>query len=100
MMKKSEGKPRRLSVKKQAVKTGGEGGKRRRTDVDRIRWQPRIRQRPIPVESDVARIRQRPIPIKSDVARIRQRPIPVESDVAPIRERKRMIERERPPKAD
>ena len=56
-MKKSEGKPRRLSVKKQAVKTGGEGGKRRRTDVDRIRWQPRIRQRPIPVESDVARIR-------------------------------------------
>jgi hypothetical protein len=59
MMKKSEGKPRRLSVKKQAVKTGGEGGKRRRTDVDRIRWQPRIRQRPIPVESDVARIRQR-----------------------------------------
>ena len=43
-MKKSEGKPRRLSVKKEAVKTGGGGGKHRRTP---------------PVESDVTRIRQR-----------------------------------------
>jgi hypothetical protein len=58
MMKKSEGKPRRLSVKKQAVKTGGGGGKRRRTG---------------PVESDATRIRQRERPIESDVARIRQR---------------------------
>ena len=57
-MKKSEGKPRRLSVKKQAVKTGGGGGKRRRTG---------------PVESDATRIRQRERPIERDVARIRQR---------------------------
>ena len=85
-MKKSKGKRRRLSVKKQAVKTGGGSGKRRRTDVDRIRWQPRIRQRPIPVESDVGRIRQR------------ERPIPV--DVARIRQRERPIEEETPPKAD
>jgi len=70
-MKKSEGKPRRLSVKKQAVKTGGGGGKRRRTG---------------PVESDATRIRQRERPIESDVARIRQR--------------ERPIEKERPPKPD
>jgi hypothetical protein len=85
MMKKSEGKPRRLSVKKQAVKTGGGGGKRRRTDVGRIR------QRPIPVESDVARIRQRERPIPFDVARIRQRERPIERG---------LIERETPPKPD
>ena len=70
-MKKSEGKPRRLSVKKQAVKTGGGGGKHRRTG---------------PVESDVVRIRQRKRPVESDVARIRQR--------------ERPIEKERPPKPD
>ena len=50
-MKKSEGKPRRLSVKKQAVKTGGGGGKRRRTG---------------PVESDATRIRQRERPIEKE----------------------------------
>jgi hypothetical protein len=82
-MKKSKGKPRRLSVKKQAVKTGG--GQRRRTDVGRIR------QRPIPVESDVARIRQRERPIPFDVARIRQRERPIERG---------LIETERPPKPD
>ena len=86
-MKKSEGKPKRLSVKKQAVKTGGGGEKHRRTgpvesDV------ARIRERKRPVESDVARIRQRKRPAESDVARIRQRarPISVESDVARIRQ--------------
>lgn len=84
-MKKSEGKPRRLSVKKQAVKTGGGGGKRRRTDVDRIRQ----RERQIP--SDVGRIRQRPIPVESDVARIRQRERLIERG---------LIEGETPPKAD
>jgi hypothetical protein len=58
MMKKSEGRPRRLSVKKQAVKTGGEGRKRPQTgrvarDVDRIRYREREKGR------DVDRIRQR-----------------------------------------
>ena len=53
MTKKSEGRPKRLSVKKQAVKTGGEGGKRRRSGpvpdvVQRTRTIERIRKRPKP----------------------------------------------------
>jgi hypothetical protein len=74
MRKKSEGKPKRLSVKKQPVKTVG-GAKHLRQDITRIR------QRDIP--QDVARIRQSDIP--RDVARIRQRDIP--RDVARIRQR-------------
>jgi hypothetical protein len=53
MRKKSEGKPKRLSVKKQPVKTVG-GAKHLRQDITRIR------QRDIP--QDVARIRQRAKP--------------------------------------
>ena len=63
MTKKSEGKPRRLSVKKQVVKSGGEGGKRRQTSLP----------------SEVARIRARARPIASEVARIRAREKPIAS---------------------
>ena len=46
MTKKSGGKPRRLSVKKQAVKTGGRGGGGPRDDVRK--GSPR--KRPIPAK--------------------------------------------------
>ena len=84
MRKKSEGKPKRLSVTKQVVKAGG-GGERPRRDIDRIRQRERprdvarIRERDIP--RDVARIRQREIP--RDVARIRQRAIPRDKPSTP-----------------
>lgn len=59
MTKKSEGNPKRLSVKKQAVKTGG-GGK---SSFERTRQRDFARTR----QRDIARIRQRVVP------RIRQR---------------------------
>ncbi len=72
MMKKSEGKPKRLSVKKQAVKTGG-GGKRPRRDVDRTRL------RAIPRDVDRIRLREKP----TDVARIRLREKPRDKPSTP-----------------
>ncbi len=67
MTKKTERKPRRLSVKKQAVKTGG-GAKGRRSGSE---GHDRSRTRPIPYDVDRQRARTRPIP--QDIDRIRQR---------------------------
>ena len=57
MMKKSEGKPRRLSVKKQAVKTGREGAKRKPTGPIEVV----VRGRPGPGWSDLDRSRTRAV---------------------------------------
>jgi hypothetical protein len=58
MTKKSDGKPKRLTVKKQAVKTGGGGAKRRRKG---------------PVGRDVFRERRRPIERDVNRTRLRER---------------------------
>ncbi len=69
-MKKSEGKPRRLSVKKQAVKTGGEGGKRRRTGpIDVV-----VRGRTVPEWADVDRSRTRAVARERQRQREEERP--------------------------